>query len=58
MPANGLHFFTNTMTDREIKIEIERFLKIIEKDFIKKNMYLDKTIYNNLVNNINIKNML
>lgn len=46
------------MTDREIKIEIERFLKIIEKDFIKKNMYLDKTIYNNLVNNINIKNML
>ena len=58
MPANGLHFFTNTMTDREIKIEIERFLKIIEKEIKKKNMYLDKTIYNNLVNNINIKNML
>lgn len=58
MPTNGLHFFTNNMRDEEIKVEMNKFLKMIEKDFIKKNMYLDKTIYNNLINIINIKNMV
>lgn len=58
MPTNGLHFFTNNISDKQIKMEIDKFLKIIERDFIKKNMYLDKTIYNNLINNINIKNMI
>lgn len=58
IPTNGLHFFVNNMKDKEIKVEINKFLKIIESDFIKENMYLDRTIYDNLINIINIKNMI
>ncbi len=43
------------MKDKEIKAEINKFLKIIESDFIKENMYLDRIIYDNLIDIINKK---
>lgn len=57
-PTNGLHFFTDDKNNQEIKDEITKFLSIIKRDFISKRFFVDLTTYNNLINNINIKQII
>ena len=57
-PTIGLHFFTDDKNDQEIKSEINKFLSMIEDEFINKKFFIDLTTYNNLINNINIKQII
>lgn len=58
MPTIGLHFYAGNMNDNEIKQEINKYLDMIKNDFLNKNYFLDDTIYTNLINNINIKQLM
>lgn len=44
-PTIGLHFPIMDKNNEEIKEEIGKYLKMIEKDFIPKNRYIDYSVY-------------
>ncbi len=58
LPTIGLHFFTDDKDDKEIKLEINKYLTMIKNEFINKNFFIDLTTYTNLIDNINIKKII
>lgn len=57
-PTLGTHFYVEDKTDEEIKKEIDRFLEKIRKTHIKKRFYVDFSIFNNVINHVNIREII
>lgn len=55
--ALGLHFYTEDLSDDEIKEELEELLKSV-REMIPSIFYVDDTAYKNTIQYINIKNIL
>ena len=55
MPTVGLHFYAGDMSDQVIKEEIKKFIEMVNKDFLYNKRYIDLSIYNNIIDYLNIK---
>lgn len=58
IPTVGLHFYAGNMSDQEIKKKIKKFIEMINNDFLKKKRYIDLSIYNNIINYLNFKDII
>lgn len=59
VPTNALHFWTDGKTDKEIKRELYEFLQMIKEEFVnRKNVYLDTSTLDLLLENINLKKLI
>lgn len=58
IPIHGANFYTKGKSDEEIKRKIFESLKHIEKFHIKKRFYVDYSVFNNIIDHINIKDIM
>lgn len=58
MQVNGLHFGVNNENDTEIHEEIKDMLRNVEKDYIKKEMFIDYSTFSNVFDAIDIRRMM
>jgi hypothetical protein len=52
--ANGLHFYVSNMSNNEITAMILEYLQDIQKNHFSKNRFIDYSIFNNIINFIDI----
>ena len=58
IPTVGLHFPISNKSNDELKLEINRFLKMIENDFINKRRYIDYSTYENFIKYYDLRNFI
>lgn len=56
--SHGLRFYVGDKSDEEIKAEIYRQLKNIKNERIRRSFYIDYSVFNNIINYLNIKKII
>lgn len=57
-PMNGMHFYTSDMDNTKIIALTKEMLESVVKQFIDKKFYVDKTVFNNLIDNVDFKGIM
>lgn len=57
-PMNGMHFYTSGMDNSKIISLTKEMLENVVKQFIDKKYYVDKTVFNNLIDNVDLKGIM
>lgn len=57
-PINGMHFYTSGMDNSKIIALIKDMQESVVKQFIDKKYYVDKTVFNNLIDNVDFKGIM
>lgn len=57
-PINGMHFYTSGVDNSKIIALTKEMLESVVKQFIDKKYYVDKTVFNNLIENVDFKGIM
>lgn len=57
-PTNGTHFYVSNPTNEYIKQNIHEWLEEIEKNYLKKRFYVDYSIFNNIIEYVDIAQIM
>jgi len=54
----GMHFYVQDESDEEIHTEIREWLRMIENEQIRRTMFVDYSVFDNIFDSINIKEIM